>query len=45
VLFGKLSKGGSVTIGVDADEVLTFKYSTSKPKKSKATAGDVELVD
>ena len=40
VLFGRLSKGGSVTIGVD-DDTLTFKYSTSKPKgKAKASAGD-----
>jgi ATP-dependent Clp protease ATP-binding subunit ClpA len=44
VLFGKLSKGGSVTIGVDGEE-LTFKYSTARPKsKSKATADDSELV-
>jgi ATP-dependent Clp protease ATP-binding subunit ClpA len=40
VLFGKLSKGGSVTIGVEND-TLTFKYSTTKPKgKAKASAGD-----
>ncbi len=44
VLFGKLSKGGSVTIGVEGD-VLTFKYSTTKPKsKSKQSATDDELV-
>lgn len=54
VLFGKLSKGGSVTIGVEApeggdaldkDAKLTFKYSTTKPKgpRSKAAA-DGELV-
>ncbi len=44
VLFGKLSKGGSVTIGVetnDGEDTLTFKYSTTKPKgKAKANAGD-----
>lgn len=43
VLFGKLSKGGSVTIGVESD-ALTFKYSTVKPKKSKQSADDSELV-
>ena len=44
VLFGKLSKGGSVTIGVD-DDALTFTYSTTKPKgKAKQTADDGELV-
>jgi ATP-dependent Clp protease ATP-binding subunit ClpA len=44
VLFGKLSKGGSVTIGVEED-ALTFKYSTTKPKsKSKQSATDDELV-
>lgn len=44
VLFGKLSKGGSVTIGVEEDS-LTFKYSTTKPKgKAKAAAEDGELV-
>ena len=44
VLFGKLMKGGSVTIGVE-DDALTFKYSTSKPKsKTKASAEDEELV-
>jgi len=40
VLFGKLSKGGSVTISVE-DDNLTFTYSTTKPKgKAKASAGD-----
>ena len=44
VLFGKLAKGGSVTIGVE-DDALTFKYSTAKPKgKAKAAADDGELV-
>jgi ATP-dependent Clp protease ATP-binding subunit ClpA len=41
VLFGKLSKGGNVTIDAKGEE-LTFRYGTSKPKK-KASAG--ELVD
>ena len=54
VLFGKLSKGGSVTIGVektassehDGEETLTFTYSTAKPKgKTKQSAGDGELVE
>jgi ATP-dependent Clp protease ATP-binding subunit ClpA len=54
VLFGKLMKGGSVTIGVetpaggdvtDKDATLTFSYSTTKPKgKAKASAGEDELV-
>ncbi len=46
VLFGKLSKGGSVTINVE-DDALTFSYSTAKPKKAKQAAGadDGELVD
>jgi ATP-dependent Clp protease ATP-binding subunit ClpA len=48
VLFGKLSKGGSVTIGVESkgdEESLTFKYSTTKPKnKAKQSAEDGELV-
>ncbi len=44
VLFGKLSKGGSVTIGVE-DEHLTFAYATGKPKgKAKQAADDRELV-
>ncbi len=42
VLFGKLAKGGSVTIGVDGDE-LSFTYGSPKPKaKSKRSE---ELVD
>ncbi|MBX9725791.1 MAG: hypothetical protein K2X09_00875, partial [Rickettsiales bacterium] len=49
VLFGRLSKGGSVTIGVetkDGEETLTFTYSTAKPKgKTKQSAGDGELVE
>jgi ATP-dependent Clp protease ATP-binding subunit ClpA len=49
VLFGRLSKGGSVTIGVetkDDEETLTFKYSTTKPKgKAKQSAGNGELVE
>lgn len=45
VLFGKLSKGGSVTIGAGEDG-LTFSYSTAKPKaKSKQTADDSALVE
>ena len=45
VLFGKLSKGGSVTIGVE-DDALTFTYSAtrSKSNKSRAAADDSELV-
>ncbi len=43
VLFGKLAKGGNVTIGEENGE-LTFKYGTAKPKKSKAKAEDGELV-
>jgi ATP-dependent Clp protease ATP-binding subunit ClpA len=49
VLFGKLSKGGAVTIGVetvDGQETLTFSYSTSKSRgKAKQAAGAGELVD
>ncbi len=45
VLFGKLAKGGSVTIDVKDDEP-TFTYSTTRPKsKSRAAAEDEELVE
>jgi ATP-dependent Clp protease ATP-binding subunit ClpA len=44
VLFGKLAKGGSVTIGVDAEE-LTFRFSSSKQKpKSRERTDDAEFV-
>ena len=44
VLFGKLAKGGSVTIGVEGEE-LTFKFSSAKAKsKSRDRADDSELV-
>ena len=43
VLFGKLAKGGSVTIG-EKDGELTFRYGTAKPKKAKSKAADSELV-
>ena len=44
VLFGKLAKGGSVTIGVEADE-LTFTFSSSKAKpKSRERTDDAEFV-
>ncbi len=42
VLFGKLVKGGSVTINV-VDDVLTFSFGAAKAKKSRASAE--ELVD
>ena len=44
VLFGKLAKGGSVTIGLKNDE-LTFSFGSAKAKKSKAKTEDSELVD
>ncbi len=55
VLFGKLMKGGSVTIGVEApagedttskDATLTFTYTATKPKatRNKQAVGDGELV-
>ena len=40
VLFGRLVKGGSVTIDVEKDE-LTFSYSTTKTKKSRASSGEL----
>jgi ATP-dependent Clp protease ATP-binding subunit ClpA len=43
VLFGKLSKGGSVTIGVE-DDTLTFDYAAGRGKKSREKAEDSELV-
>jgi len=43
VLFGKLAKGGSVTIGVEKD-ALTFSFGSAKPK-AKSRANDSELVD
>ncbi len=43
VLFGKLSKGGNVTINVKAD-ALTFSYSPNKPKSKSRTTPN-ELVD
>ena len=42
VLFGKLAKGGSVTIGV-AEDALTFSYTSNKAKKSRTDT--VELVE
>ena len=45
VLFGKLAKGGSVTIGVKNNE-LTFTFGTAKPKaKSRDRTKDSELVE
>ena len=32
MLFGKLTKGGSVEIGVDKDGALTFAYEADKPE-------------
>ena len=40
VLFGKLAKGGSVTIDVEND-ALTFNYSSVKPKKSRQSSGEL----
>ena len=40
VLFGKLAKGGSVTIGVE-DDALTFTYSSAKTKKSRASSAEL----
>ncbi|MES2985320.1 MAG: ATP-dependent Clp protease ATP-binding subunit ClpA [Pseudomonadota bacterium] len=43
VLFGKLSKGGSVTIS-EQDDALTFTYAPTKPKGKKQAVDDGELV-
>ena len=40
VLFGKLSKGGTVRIDVKADE-LTFTYSSAKPAAKKSRKGEL----
>ena len=40
VLFGKLVKGGSVTIDV-ANDALTFNYSSVKAKKSRQSSGEL----
>ena len=40
VLFGKLSKGGTVKIGVSEGE-LTFTYSTAKPAAKKTRKGEL----
>lgn len=43
VLFGKLSKGGSVKIGIKDDEV-TFTFGTAKKASKQAKEDDSELV-
>ncbi len=40
VLFGKLAKGGSVTIGVENDS-LSFTFGASKAKKARAKAAEL----
>ncbi len=40
VLFGKLSKGGTVKLGVKDDE-LTFTYTTAKPSTKKSRKGEL----
>ncbi|MFM9890876.1 MAG: hypothetical protein ACKVOE_09620, partial [Rickettsiales bacterium] len=44
VLFGKLSKGGTVTIGIEGDD-LSFSYTGTKAKNGKAKSRDGELVE
>lgn len=44
VLFGKLSKGGSVKIGIKGDDEVTFTYGAAKKTAKKAEEDDGELV-